>query len=343
MSYDKNKVIALAESEIGYREKASNANLDDKEANAGHNNWTKYARDLDALGNFYNFPKNGFEWCDMFYDWLIVTSFGAEAAKKLLCQPDYSAGAGCYYSAQYYKQYGQFHSAGSTPLPGDQIFFTYSAGEVSHTGLVVSVDGGIVTTIEGNTSDGVFKRSYSVNDKVIYGYGRPDWGIGSGIEEHKTETYVVYTVQPGDTLFGIAMEHGSTVEAIAAENKIVNPALIYVGQMLLIPDGSLPERVEEELASFPSTHDKEASAPTYSISLTELSEGMNGTTVERVQTLLISRGYKCGGEIDGKTGVEIPDGDFGHTTKKAVEEFQTANGLVADGIVGANTMKALLK
>ena len=45
--------------ELGYHEKASNANLDDKTANSGSGNWTKYARDLDRLGNFYNGAKNG--------------------------------------------------------------------------------------------------------------------------------------------------------------------------------------------------------------------------------------------------------------------------------------------
>ena len=38
------KVVELALNEVGYREKASNAQLDSKTANAGHNNFTKYAR-----------------------------------------------------------------------------------------------------------------------------------------------------------------------------------------------------------------------------------------------------------------------------------------------------------
>ena len=35
-------LIKIAAAEIGYKEKASNSNLDDKTANAGSNNWTKY-------------------------------------------------------------------------------------------------------------------------------------------------------------------------------------------------------------------------------------------------------------------------------------------------------------
>jgi putative chitinase len=45
----------------------------------------------------------------------------------------------------------------------------------------------------------------------------------------------VYTVQPGDTLSGIAWRFGTTVWAIAQLNGIWNPHLIYVGQTLHLP------------------------------------------------------------------------------------------------------------
>jgi len=44
----------------------------------------------------------------------------------------------------------------------------------------------------------------------------------------------VHGVQPGETLSGIAALYGTTVAAIAADNAILNPNLIYVGQELLI-------------------------------------------------------------------------------------------------------------
>jgi LysM repeat protein len=44
-----------------------------------------------------------------------------------------------------------------------------------------------------------------------------------------------YIVQPGDTLYRIALQFGTSVQAIAAANGITNPGLIYAGQRLTIP------------------------------------------------------------------------------------------------------------
>lgn len=177
MGYNKQKVIDLAISQLGYHEKASNSQLDSPNANAGSANWNKFARDLDKLPNFYNGPKNigpDGAWCDIFVDWCFVTAYGREAAQFLLCQPNGSAGAGCQFSAQYFNQHGQFHASG--PRTGDQIFFGSSWANVWHTGLVVDVGNGTVTTVEGNSADQVARRVYSQNDWNIFGYGRPDWG-----------------------------------------------------------------------------------------------------------------------------------------------------------------------
>lgn len=48
-------------------------------------------------------------------------------------------------------------------------------------------------------------------------------------------TPVTYTVQLGDTLYGISLEHGIPVEALMAANGITNPDSISVGQVLIIP------------------------------------------------------------------------------------------------------------
>ena len=176
------KLLEVALNEVGYLEKASKSNLDSMTGNAGYNNWTKYARDLDALGYFYNGPKNGYAWCDVFVDWCFVKAFGVDEALKLLQQPTKSCGAGCYYSANYYKTKGQLYTS---PKAGDQIFFwNSSCTELAHTGLVYAVDASYVYTVEGNTSSssgvvanggGVFKKKYARSYYRIYGYGRPNY------------------------------------------------------------------------------------------------------------------------------------------------------------------------
>ena len=178
------RLIATARAEIGYLEKASNAQLDDKTANAGSNNYTKYARDLDRLG-VYNGPKNGYAWCDVFVDWAFIQTFGLDLAMRLTCQPMGGYGAGCTESARYYKEAGRFFR--TNPQPGDQIFFSGDGGATMyHTGIVIDVTGGTITTIEGNTSSAagvvanggaVRDKRYSVGYNQIGGFGRPDYSI----------------------------------------------------------------------------------------------------------------------------------------------------------------------
>lgn len=190
---DVSKVLAVAVAEIGYKEKASNSQLDDKTANAGSANYTKYARDFDKkYPNWYNGKKNGFAWCDMFVDWCFLTAYGYENALRLLCQPEKSAGAGCTYSLRYFKKKGQFHTSG--PKPGDQIFFGTSLDNATHTGIVEKVTSSKVHTIEGNTSNQVARRSYALSNSRILGYGRPAYDAVT--ETAPTPTPVVTPTTP---------------------------------------------------------------------------------------------------------------------------------------------------
>lgn len=168
MSHTVSKLLEIARSQIGYKEKETNYQLDSATGNAGDDNYTKYARDLHAAG-YYQASKQGFAWCDMFVDWCFLQLCGgnADTAQKMIFQSG-PYGAGCKFSAQYYQDAGRYFEEGQA---GDQIFFNGYA----HTGIVESVAGGIVTTIEGNTSNMVARRTYAVGAKCIDGYGRPEY------------------------------------------------------------------------------------------------------------------------------------------------------------------------
>lgn len=204
MSNAAQKVIAIALAEDGYLEKKSNSQLDSKTANAGSANFTKYARDLDALG-VYNGKKNGYSWCDMFVDWCFVQAFGLKNALAMTYQVKGGYGAGCTESACYYKENGAFHKAG--PKVGDQIFFTNTGGSTMyHTGLVVKVDASKVYTIEGNTSSAagvvenggcVRQKSYALNYSKIGGYGTPNYALyQEETEQEDDEPMKVYKYVP---------------------------------------------------------------------------------------------------------------------------------------------------
>lgn len=154
----KQKLISWAESHIGYREGANNEN--------------KFA-DTDGIRKLYGWNVQNQPWCDIFVDAGFITCFGYDAGSAMTYQYAGCAGASCLQSANYYKTHNAFYDR---PRLGDQIFF-YSAGSINHTGLVVNVGMGAITTIEGNTSDSVQRRTYDMTDPKIAGYGRPLWEL----------------------------------------------------------------------------------------------------------------------------------------------------------------------
>lgn len=176
------KSVEIALAEVGYLEKHTPQQLDDKLANAGQENYTKYARDMAEHWGFYLGSKQGFPWCDVFVDWCFTQAYGVQAARRLLCQPLLSKGAGCRHSFAYFQGAGRL---AFYPEPGDQIFFRKN-GEICHTGIVTAVAEGMVHTVEGNTSgeEGlianggcVWRKQYPIDSSIIAGYGRPDYSL----------------------------------------------------------------------------------------------------------------------------------------------------------------------
>ncbi|MBR0040964.1 MAG: peptidoglycan-binding protein [Oscillospiraceae bacterium] len=152
----KQKLVAWANAQVGYAETGDNRN--------------KYAQGKYAA---YGWDVQSQPWCDVFVDAGFIETFGLELAAKLTYQPRGAFSALCSRSAQYYKNNGAYFCS---PEIGDQVFFNVSGG-INHTGIVVAVSGGVVTAVEGNSSDMVRRNAYGIGSSYINGYGRPNWGI----------------------------------------------------------------------------------------------------------------------------------------------------------------------
>lgn len=84
--------------------------------------------------------------------------------------------------------------------------------------------------------DGSWQHSsISLNSIIENDQGSFRWASGRHGGGHSKPSSV--TVQPGDTLRGIAGQVGCSFEEIARHNGINNPDLIYPGQVLQLPNG----------------------------------------------------------------------------------------------------------
>lgn len=193
---DKNieKLILIAKNEIGYLEKKSNIQLDDKTANAGSNNYTKYWRDIKP-------SYQGQPWCAAFVSWCFMKAFGLDKAKKLLKHWPYV----------YCPTMSELFTLNSYPKIGDIVIF-YHNGTFTHTGLVTAVIGDKFYTIEGNTSraSGIIANGGGVCQKSYYNsklpgtkFCTPDYSlVASSTETTNTEggsyMFTPETVKAGD-------------------------------------------------------------------------------------------------------------------------------------------------
>lgn len=193
---DKNieKLILIAKNEIGYLEKKSNSQLDDKTANAGSNNYTKYWRDIKP-------SYQGQPWCAAFVSWCFMKAFGLDKAKKLLKHWPYV----------YCPTMSELFTLNSYPKIGDIVIF-YHNGTFTHTGLVTAVIGDKFYTIEGNTSgaSGIIANGGGVCQKSYYNsklpgtkFCTPDYSlVASSTETTNTEggsyMFTPETVKAGD-------------------------------------------------------------------------------------------------------------------------------------------------
>lgn len=163
-----------------YLEKKTEAYLDDFSKNAGYNNYTKFARDVNNLGQ----PGcQGQPWCAEYQFWKLVQTLGITKALQIMGGGFYN----CQSVMNYAKANGTWHTK---PKNGALIIFRRGA----HIGSVNSYNTSDVYTNEGNTSSvagveanggAVRNKKYKINDPAITGYVWIDWGT-----ETKTESWV---------------------------------------------------------------------------------------------------------------------------------------------------------
>lgn len=243
MAYTASKLIEIAKAEIGYHEKASNANLDSKTANSGSKNFTKYGRDLFKAG-FFNGNKNGFDWCAQFPTWCVwkLTDEDRKKAESILCVAG-TLSAGCGFAMNYYKKAGRFDK---NPKVGDQIFFKYTNDNstADHTGIVVRVTDKLVETIEGNSGNEVKRKAYQRNDKTIIGYGHPRYDA----EPKKAIAKEVKTVDISMPVLrrGSSGNAVKTLQRLLRQHEYVN----LDGKTLIIVDGHFGSNTESAVKRY---------------------------------------------------------------------------------------------
>lgn len=284
----KYELLSLAMEQIGYRE--------------GPNNWNKYAAE-PAMTQLLGWNAQNQPWCNIFVNACFVACFGMEIGAAMLYQPIGGGSALCRASADFFKAACAWIERGRTPEPGDVIFF-YRSGDINHMGIVSSVAGGSVVTVEGNSSDSVAERCYSVNDTSIAGYGRPQWALAA-IEEYGKPDSTAGAPEPAEPAVGAT--GAESADSTAEEPKT--------------PDFGANVQETEKHARY------------YTLIFPYVQIGSTGEAVTAVQIALLGRGYGIG--PDGA------DGEYGGNTESAVRRFQASIGLMADGIVGPNTGAAL--
>lgn len=305
------EVISLAQQEIGYIEKKSASGLDSKSANIGSGNYTKYARDLDAIPGFLNGKKQGYAWCAVWFNWLFVKTFGIDDARRMLFLPMQSGSASCTTAVNYYKGAGAFYS---NPRAGDQVFFTNSKGQVAHTGIVEKVTKDTLYTIEGNTSTdegvvenggGVCRKSYPIKYNRIYGYGRPDYVFEQDIDDCKNVAEVQVWLN---------RDFGQQLEVDGEFGPLTHKALVKAAQMIIGVDADGDFGINSKNA-WPL-----------------IRRGKEGAAVKVAQAMLLCLGYKC-----------IANGEFDAKTALATKEYQKKNKLITTGMIGQAMAGKLFK
>ena len=206
-----NDLVKVALEEVGYLEKKSNSQLDDKKANAGNNNYTKYGAWFGLNGG----PSA--PWCNIFVSWC--------ADQLGLLDNVIPRSAGCSFTWQWFKSRGLTHlvtDTSYTPKPGDLVL----RGPGEHIGIVEKFEDGVLYTIEGNTSgqgdvnegNGVYEKKYSNPSASWYGYCSPEYPTTSSASlGNLSGTGIDIGTEVGSSVYNNSMKYIDTIKKYSSE------------------------------------------------------------------------------------------------------------------------------
>jgi hypothetical protein len=155
-------IVAVAQTQVGYHE--GNSKSDVSGTSSGSGNYTKYNNWFGSLSGY----GYSYMWCQTFIAWC-----ANQAGVPTDVVPKVS---GTVSGMDFFKKQGTWQGSSYTPQSGDIIYF-YSSSSTSgyHVGIVESVSGSTINTIEGNYSNKVARHSTTVGSSSIVGYGVPNY------------------------------------------------------------------------------------------------------------------------------------------------------------------------
>lgn len=198
MSCTRAKIVAQARSWIGL-----------KESDGSHKMIIDVYNSHEPKARGYTLKESD-AWCDGFASACAIACGATDIIPTEV---------GCQMHIEQFKEKGIWVEDESyIPLPGDYIFFDWqdndvgdNTGHSDHVGIVEKVVDGVITTIEGNYSNQVKRRTLKVNGKYIRGYGVPKY------DTDEVEEKPVVTTEPTSKVSGLpVLKNGSMGKPVMA-------------------------------------------------------------------------------------------------------------------------------
>lgn len=181
-------VVAIALSQLYYSEGNSEADFNGLNT-SGDGNFTEFCYNYGALDQDGNGTREyGYPWCAAFVSFCLRRANVKESAAP--SHVNCTTWLNKFRSASDNYSY---HERGTyDPIKGDIIFFksNTTSRASDHVGLVIGTANGYIYTIEGNTSNGVYIKSYRHSDTYIVGFAVPNYE-SSLTSSELSDTYIV--------------------------------------------------------------------------------------------------------------------------------------------------------